>query len=917
MFPTGIDLEQPSGQCHTEDMDVTVLGNRDERHDAGQVSINSCNVDVVIKENTGPNVSGVMRDGRQEVHARDGINLNSVNNLEPHDGMEFESKEEAFSFYKEYARSIGFATVTKASRRSRISGNFIDAKFVCTRYGKKRESRSLETVEPVLNADDTTVPLRKKRNRVNQSWSKTDCKACMHVKRKQDGRWIIHSFIKEHNHEIFPDEAYHFRGHRNLDIGKSNVDSSNAIRARTKKMFVSMSRQSAGYKTSKNQMGGAANQFANSKHLALDEGDAQIMLDHFISMQDENPNFFYAIDLNEEHRLRNVFWVDAKGRLDYSYFADVVFFDTTFIKNEYKLPFAPFIGVNNHFQPLVLGCALVVDESKLTYVWLLRAWLRAMGGRAPRVILTDQDKTLKEAIAEVFPDTRHCFCLWHILSKIPEKLAYVTRQDENFMGKFNKCILKSWTTEQFEKRWGKFADRFNLRNDAWFQSLYEDRELWVPTFMRGTFLAGLSTAQRSDCLNTLFDKYIQRKTTLKEFLDHYKAILQEKCEEEAKADFETWHKQPGLKSPSLFGKQMVTMYTHAIFRKFQVEVLGVVACHPRKECEDGAVRTFRVQDFEENQDFILVWNETTADISCLCHGFEFNGFLCRHALIVLQMSGVQSIPSQYVLRRWTKDAKGRQTAREQTANLESRVQRYNDLCQRGFRLGDEGSLSQESYDIALNALEEALRKCESVNSSTPSISVPTSPPRRGPHDIEEANHGNSTSKAKKKNGTSQKRQVNQEPEAISIGLQDNWHRMGPPSIQASALDCSYESQANMHGPEQLNSRTPSSDGLFGTQQPVQGMGQLNSVTPGRGDFYSNQHGMPGLGKSNSFTPIHGANYMTQQRLHGMGQLHFRAQTIPGVLDIHDDLENMDQSNVGASQSHGEASKQLHSKNISR
>ncbi|GLT49482.1 hypothetical protein SLA2020_230340 [Shorea laevis] len=371
MFPTGIDLEQPSGQCHTEDMNVTMVGNRDERHDAGQVSRNSCNVDVVIEENTGPNVSGVMLDGRQEVHARDGINLNSVNNLEPHDGMEFESKEEAFSFYKEYARSVGFATVTKASRRSRISGNFIDAKFVCTRYGKKRESRSLETVGPVLNTDDTTVPLRKKRNRVNQS------------------------------------------------------------------------------------------------------------------------------------------------------------------------------------------------------------------------------------------------------------------------------------------------------------------------------------------------------------------------------------------------------------------------------------------------------------------------------------------------------------------------------C------------------------------------STQSISVPTSPPSRGPHDIEEVNQGNSTSKANKKKGTSQKRQVNQEPEAISIGLQDNWHRMGPRSIQASALDCSYESQANMHGPEQLNSRTPSSDGLFGTQQLVQVMGQLNSITPGRGDFYSNQQGMLGLGQSNSFAPIHGANHMTQQRIHGMGQLHFRPQTIPGVFDIHDDLENMDQSNVGASQLHGEASKQVHSKNVSR
>ena len=35
-------------------------------------------------------------------------------------------------------------------------------------------------------------------------------------------------------------------------------------------------------------------------------------------------NFFYALDLNQEQCLRNVFWVDAKGMLDYESFNDVV-----------------------------------------------------------------------------------------------------------------------------------------------------------------------------------------------------------------------------------------------------------------------------------------------------------------------------------------------------------------------------------------------------------------------------------------------------------------------------------------------------------------------------------------------------------------------------------------------------------------
>ncbi|XVE67561.1 hypothetical protein DITRI_Ditri08aG0170300 [Diplodiscus trichospermus] len=745
MLPMGIDLERPSGEYHKEDNRPNV------------------NFNMVVggdEENAGGHAGPAVLDARNTTYTGDQINLNSVKNLEPHDGMEFESKEEAFSFYKEYAKSVGFTIIIKASRRSRISGKFIDAKFVCTRYGNDRESGRVEAPEPVPTADiATNIPVKKKRGRVNRSWSKTDCKAGMHVKRRQDGRWIVRSFIKEHNHDIFPDQAYYSRGHKNLGLVNSNVHALHAIPGRTKKMYVPISRQSGGHKKLENHKGGDASRLRGHQILGLEEGDVKILFDHFLYMQDENPNFFYAIDLNEEQRLRNVFWVDAKGRLDYGYFHDVVFFDTTYIKNEYRLPFVPIIGVNHHFQFLLLGCALVADDTKLSYVWLMRAWLRAMGGHAPKVVLTDHDKALKEAVLEVFPSSRHCFCLWHIVSKIPEKLSYMMWQHENFMSKFDECIFRSYTDEQFEKKWWELVDGFNLRNDSWFQSLYEDHQKWVPTYMRGIFLAGISTVQRSDSISSLFDKYLQRKTMLKEFLDQYKTILLEKSEEEAKADFETWHKPPGLKSPSLFEKQMAPLYTHAIFKRFQVEVLGGIACHPRKESEEAGTKTFKVQDFEKNQDFVVVWNDSSSDISCFCRGFEFNGFPCRHILIILQLSGVQSIPSQHILKRWTKDAKNRQTPGERSNVLGSRMQRFNDLCQRAFKLGDEGSLSQESYNIALNALEEGLRKCESVNYSIPNVTEPMLPQTQGPHHFEELNLSNSTTQAAKKIDTSHKRQV--------------------------------------------------------------------------------------------------------------------------------------------------------------
>ncbi|KAL2326536.1 hypothetical protein Fmac_025594 [Flemingia macrophylla] len=627
---------------------------------------------------------------------------------EPEPWPEFNSKDEAFSYYQAHAKSVGFSAITKASRRSRISGNFIDAKFACTRYG----------ISPT-----PSNPHKPKRARINPSRPKTDCKACMHVKRTDHGTWIISSFIKHHNHPTFP---------HHISNTNTNTDS-NTSPSRKPKIKRTL------------------------QHLVFAHGDPQFLLNTLTSMQEENPNFFYAVDFDQAQGLRTVFWVDAKARLDYRHFNDVVLLDTTHVKSEYKLPFVPFVGVNHHFQFLLLGLAFVCDESESTFLWLMRAWLRAMGGCAPKVILTDRDEALKKAVAQVIPEACHCFCLWHVLSKVPEKLGRVVNRHGEFISRFNKCVLRSRTKEQFEKRWGEMVERFELGDESWFWEIYEDRQQWIPAFMKGRILAGMSTVQRTEAMNCLFDKYVQRKTTLKEFLEQYRVVLQVKCEEEAKADFETMHRQPDLKSPSPFGKQMMESYTHAVFKKFQSEVLGAVACHPRKESEEGLAKMFRVQDFEDNQDFVVTWNELASEASCSCYSFEFNGFLCRHVMIVLQVSGVQSIPPRYILKRWTKDAKRRQTARDvsDVVTSDSRAKRYNNLCQQAFALGDEGSLSQESYTAAVSALEDALRECESLNDSIQSVGEPNLPC----FGSQEVNLCKGTDHAEKKNSTLRERQV--------------------------------------------------------------------------------------------------------------------------------------------------------------
>jgi hypothetical protein len=111
------------------------------------------------------------------------------------------------------------------------------------------------------------------------------------------------------------------------------------------------------------------------RHIRLGQGGAKALCDYFSKMQAMNNGFYDVMDLDNESRLRNVFWADARSRASYESFGDVVTFDTTYLTNKYGMPFAPFVGVNHHRQSILLGAGLLSSEDTTNFVWLFQTWL--------------------------------------------------------------------------------------------------------------------------------------------------------------------------------------------------------------------------------------------------------------------------------------------------------------------------------------------------------------------------------------------------------------------------------------------------------------------------------------------------------------------------------------------------------------
>ena len=85
-----------------------------------------------------------------------------------------------------------------------------------------------------------------------------------------------------------------------------------------------------------------------------------------------------------------------------------------------------------------------------------------MLGRAPTTIITDDDKAMAKAIAQVLPNTTHRLCMWHILQKLPEHLAHIYNRYHLFQEELHHCIHDTITIEEFELEWNEIICKNGL-----------------------------------------------------------------------------------------------------------------------------------------------------------------------------------------------------------------------------------------------------------------------------------------------------------------------------------------------------------------------------------------------------------------------------------------------------------------------
>ncbi|KAL9686182.1 hypothetical protein QQ045_023637 [Rhodiola kirilowii] len=445
--------------------------------------------------------------------------------------------------------------------------------------------------------------------------------------------YVISEFIEYHNHRLATGGGSQFlKGKRKLSVLHQ-------------RFIVGLSKANTGpvkaHKMMKQLYGDYANvgaqdiEFRNFHRDVVQyigEHDAQMLLDNFTKKKKVCSSYFNEYSV-VDGAFSRIFWADPTSQLNFQAFGDVVTFDATYSLNRYKMIFVPFTGIDNHKNSITFAAALLSREDIESYTWLLNCFLKCMG-RAPNIVLTDQDPSLREVVPKVMPDTHHRFCIWHIMRKLSTKVGFGTPRLQEFRSNMKALVYDYHIeTKDFEDKWIHLMAEYDMSGNKWLLKMYRLREFWIPAYFRDIQLGGLlRTTSRSESQNSFFGSFLNKDMTLVAFFLNFNSALESQRQTQCKCDSENNSKKLLKKTSLSIEVNALKNYTRKVFQDVQSEIdASCFDVSIIKLLEHEEVITYEIQDLRV-------------------------GILCRHVFAAFKSVGIGKIPAKYVLNRWTKTA---------------------------------------------------------------------------------------------------------------------------------------------------------------------------------------------------------------------------------------------------------------------
>ena len=136
--------------------------------------------------------------------------------------------------------------------------------------------------------------------------------------------------------------------------------------------------------------------------------------------------------------------------------------------------------------------------------------------------------------------------------------------------------------------------------------------------------------------------------------------LQHQRHNELVSDNKDLIERPKLKIAHDFLFQMVDIYTHSIYYKFEDELCESLNYRFELMRDDVNYHVYKIYRRNVNNFKVreIHYDKSLDYTTCTCKKFENSGILCRHMIAYLnKYHDLDKLPTKYIIKRWTKTAK--------------------------------------------------------------------------------------------------------------------------------------------------------------------------------------------------------------------------------------------------------------------
>jgi zinc finger SWIM domain-containing protein 3 len=390
------------------------------------------------------------------------------------------------------------------------------------------------------------------------------------------------------------------------------------------------------------------------------------------------------------------------------------------------------------------------DETFQSFKWLFETFLRAHNGKQPKTIYTDQDYAMGKAVKEVFSEAWHGLCTFHIMQNAVKHLAETddeessasaeqeaedSNNEPSILSDFSACMYEYEDEATFEHAFDIM--RSKVSKQTWLDSIYKVREKWAECYMKDVFTLGMRSTQLSESLNSDLKRHFKSDFDIIRFLKHFERVVEYKRNNELKSEFESRKKLPRIKMRTPMLIQASKLYTPTIFEAFQSEYeRSMVACTTALEGKNEYLVTIGSLDenFTFEKEYKVIGDPVQQTSTCSCGQFNRIGILCGHSLKVLDLMNIKTLPTQYVLKRWTREARSGTVQDNQGRSIIENPRlddmiRYKDMTRKFINLAHRAASHPRCTLLVNNTLDKLSKQVgEELNgctSSTDPIIVPT------------------------------------------------------------------------------------------------------------------------------------------------------------------------------------------------